>query len=187
MQNWLDRQLQRNILSYLQPIYPEQINDRNIATALFPDYAFTFDVKVDESLARAMDLEITAGDHLFLKIQKNLHYLNQSGLIDIKFNQTVSYKILNCSINNRGIDFLEDDGGLSAILHVVTVKLHADTIKALILAKIEADNSLNEEEKSSLKEALNTIGQTALTTITEKAIEAIPVAALFAVLQSFIS
>lgn len=36
-----------------------------------------------------------------------------------------------CSITEKGIDFLLDDGGLSAILKVQTVRLHNDTIVAL--------------------------------------------------------
>lgn len=40
-------------------------------------------------------------------------------------------------ITATGLDFIADDGGLSAILGVVTVKLHEDTIKELMIAKIE--------------------------------------------------
>ncbi len=36
-----------------------------------------------------------------------------------------------CFITEKGIDFLLDDGGLSAILKVQTVRLHNDTIVAL--------------------------------------------------------
>lgn len=35
------------------------------------------------------------------------------------------------TITAASLDFLEDDGGLSAILGIITVKLHADTIKGL--------------------------------------------------------
>lgn len=37
----------------------------------------------------------------------------------------------SCYITEKGIDFLLDDGGLSAILKVQTVRLHNDTITAL--------------------------------------------------------
>ena len=46
-----------------------------------------------------------------------------------------------------GIDFLTDDGGLSAILGVVTVKLHSDTIQALIAAKID-QAEISDSEKA---------------------------------------
>lgn len=40
-------------------------------------------------------------------------------------------------IRPTGLDFLADDGGLSAILGTVTIKLHDDTIKELIAQRIE--------------------------------------------------
>ena len=36
------------------------------------------------------------------------------------------------TITAQGLDFIEDDGGLSAILGVVTIKLHEDSLKALL-------------------------------------------------------
>jgi hypothetical protein len=42
------------------------------------------------------------------------------------------------AITAAGLDFLADDGGLSAILGVVTIKLHDDTIKNLIAMRIQA-------------------------------------------------
>lgn len=57
------------------------------------------------------------------------------------------------TITVKGIDFLEDDGGLAAILGVVTVRLHDDTIKSLIEAKIqEAD--LTPPDKKRYRDAL---------------------------------
>ena len=44
-------------------------------------------------------------------------------------------------ITAKGIDFLEDDGGLSAILGVVTVKLHADTLREMLAKKIDASSA----------------------------------------------
>ena len=44
-----------------------------------------------------------------------------------------------------------DDGGLSAILGVVTVKLHSDTIQALLNTKIDQAD-IPPEEKSKLKD-----------------------------------
>ncbi|ESX95877.1 hypothetical protein X755_20985 [Mesorhizobium sp. LNJC405B00] len=40
-----------------------------------------------------------------------------------------------------GMDFLADDGGLSAILGVVTIRLHEDTIKALLIDRIEKSDA----------------------------------------------
>ncbi|WNW46415.1 hypothetical protein RUU60_09245 [Escherichia coli] len=66
-------------------------------------------------------------------------YLEMHGLVRAPFikSQTLgegNRYIFNshaCYITERGIDFLLDDGGLSAILKVQTIRLHNDTIVAL--------------------------------------------------------
>ena len=183
MQDWLDRDLQRNILNYLKPMYPEKVNSKKIAKALFPDYSFTFQTARGVALAEALGETPQAEDLQFSQVEQNIYYLEQSGLVNLDIRRTNAYIQLDCSINNRGIDFIEDDGGLSAILGVVTIKLHADTIKALIQQKIEAAD-ITDSEKSALKSTVSKIGDAALAVLTEKAIEAVPIAYFFSVLKS---
>lgn len=66
-------------------------------------------------------------------------YLEMHGLVNAPFIKShpmgsgVHY-IFNadlCSITEKGIDFLLDDGGLGAILKVQTIRLHNDTLIAL--------------------------------------------------------
>ena len=129
----LDRGLQRQILEFLRARYPRGA-------------IVVRDLDVCEERAAA-----------------NLRYLEELGLcesgltigIDGHFSFGVS------TITAAGLDFLEDDGGLSAIRGVVTVRLHADTIRTLIDAKIEA-SSLPAEEKSRLRTALASISETSL-------------------------
>ncbi len=45
-------------------------------------------------------------------------------------------------ITAKSIDLLEDDGGVSAILGVVTAKLHEDTIRNLVLAEVKLQTRL---------------------------------------------
>ncbi|WP_027484701.1 hypothetical protein [Rhodanobacter sp. OR87] len=68
-----------------------------------------------------------------------LAYLADHGLVNCKLQTYLSGEMLPspATITARGIDFLADDGGLSAILGVVTIKLHEDTLKDLIAAKIQ--------------------------------------------------
>ncbi|UQI38830.1 hypothetical protein [Vreelandella venusta] len=75
---------------------------------------------------------------------------------------------INGVITARGIDFLEDDGGLSAILGTVTVKLHADTIRDLIDAKITESNTIPEQEKPALREALKGMKEEGLKQLTTR-------------------
>jgi hypothetical protein len=65
------------------------------------------------------------------------------------------------TINASGLDFLEDDGGLSAALGVVTIKVHADTVRDLLASKID-ETAIPAEEKSRLKSAIKGLSETAL-------------------------
>lgn len=56
-------------------------------------------------------------------------------------------------ITAKGVDFIRDDGGLSAILSVQTVKLHEDTLKELLSIALQ-QAKLPEPEKESIKEAV---------------------------------
>lgn len=49
-------------------------------------------------------------------------------------------------ITARGLDFLEDDGGLSAILNTVTVRFEADTLRALLSASLDQAQAGQEEK-----------------------------------------
>lgn len=80
------------------------------------------------------------------------------------------YPIHSATITARGIDFISDDGGLSAILGVVTVKLHEETIKALLLDKIDQAEG-DETVKASLKAKIKAMPSEALSTITQHALE----------------
>ena len=116
------------------------------------------------------------------KFNKNLLYLIEHQLIEIKKDvSTFETKNFLLSITHKGIDFLEQDGGLSAILNVVTIKLHTDTIRDLIDA-----SNMSENEKNTLKEALSQIKDIAIEKLTEKAIEQIPFGILLTSIKSAI-
>lgn len=68
-----------------------------------------------------------------------LYYLDEHGLANVNFSKAIGQPIprpISARLTAKGVDFLQDDGGLSAILGIVTIKLHDDTIKDLIEAKI---------------------------------------------------
>jgi hypothetical protein len=127
----LDRGLQRELLLAMQNVYPDVLRE----------YTTTA-----ESRAEA-----------------NLLYLEDHGLCDsgITSNLRGGFAFVGCRITARGLDFLADDGGLSAILGVVTVRLHADTIRDLLTAKIEVQ-PISPEEKSTLRRHLAALSETAL-------------------------
>ncbi|WP_052159145.1 hypothetical protein [Alcaligenes faecalis] len=113
----LDRELQRHILTTLARLTP-------LGTmSLLSDMGLE---DLDESV-----------------LQSNLTYLEDHGLLrsgfakqeylggDVRF-----IEVKATEITAKGQDFLLGDGGLSAILGVVTIRLHDDTIKELIQLKI---------------------------------------------------
>lgn len=84
------------------------------------------------------------------QLEATLRYLEEHGLIErvISRMPTGTSFDLGHRITANGMDFLEGDGGLSAVLGVVTIRLHDDTIKALIAQKIyEADLPQPEKQR----------------------------------------
>lgn len=74
-------------------------------------------------------------------------------------------------ITAKGLDFLQEDGGLTAILGVITVRLDAETIRDLIDDKVEASD-LSAEDKSRLKGWLSTAGTEGLKEATKRLVNA---------------
>jgi hypothetical protein len=87
----------------------------------------------------------------------NLWYLKEQGLVEGSLGMTITgaFYLDGTKITARGLDFLADDGGISAILGTVTVRLHADSIKDLLLARVES-SSAPARKKSWLKRQLDT-------------------------------
>ena len=85
----------------------------------------------------------------------NLWYLKEQGLIEgaLEMSLEQSFIFQGAKITAKGVDFLADDGGISAILGTVTVKLHADTIRDLLISRVENSNA-PPEKKSWLKNQL---------------------------------
>ena len=70
----------------------------------------------------------------------------------LRYIPTFSAPRSHCVIDvftGNGMDFLADDGGLSAVLDAVTVKLHENTLKKLIANRI-SESDLPASEKSQL-------------------------------------
>jgi hypothetical protein len=75
------------------------------------------------------------------------------------------------TITAAGLDFLEDDGGLTAVLGTVVVKLHADTIRELLQARVE-QASLPPAEKSALVKQIKGMPAAALNALATRAVQA---------------
>lgn len=87
------------------------------------------------------------------RLAASLAYLEEHGLvrhIQIEFGVHGTVFDNGYAITAAGLDFLADDGGLSAILGVVTIKLHDDTIKELIAQKVLASQLPEPDKKRFL-------------------------------------
>lgn len=115
------------------------------------------------------------GDETGRREAVNLHYLLEHGLIEgrPRFSSSGD-KSSNwpIRITHKGLDFLEDDGGLGAILGVITVKLHDDTVRDLLMARVDADTTKDETTKAKLKDVIRGLPADALSAVVKKAMEA---------------
>lgn len=132
----LDRTRQRRILETLAATYPKRVS---IQTLTQPS-------------EQADDLI------------PDLYYLQEHGLIEAGLKPIYGKFVWGAAhITAKGMDFLEDDGGLSAILGTVTVRFHADTLRALLVERI-AESDAPPEQKSRLARAIETASEESLKT-----------------------
>ncbi|WP_394650894.1 hypothetical protein [uncultured Acinetobacter sp.] len=128
----LDRQLQQKILKISSEFYP---------SAAYEDL---------EEIYSELD------DHV---LAANLKYLEQHGLIEegsVHVSLDGFFSFGSVTMTHYGMDFLADDGGLSAILGVVTIKFEAETLKALLENKIN-QSDLAPADKHKLIDGLRSL------------------------------
>jgi hypothetical protein len=99
------------------------------------------------------------------KFRANVIYLQQHGLISIEHdNSDDPFNLLErLKATHKGVDFMLDDGGVSAILNVHTIKVHRDTI--IVLEDLIAISNMSTEEKKMAKSAIAQLSSEALKSI----------------------
>jgi hypothetical protein len=102
----------------------------------------------------------------------NMYYLHEHGLVksDIKLNFATYILGALPRITNEGRDFLAGDGDLSAILGVVTIKLHDETIRHLISRKID-ESDLSPVDKRKWTDALQSLPADSIKHLTMKLLD----------------
>jgi hypothetical protein len=125
----LDRSLQKEILEVLAASYPGIVSIEKI----FPLF-----------------------DAVYLRI--NISYLAEHGLVVTKMEnyEDNSWSFYWAKITAKGLDFLAEDGGLGAILGVQTIRLHEDSIRQILIAKVEGSDA-DETVKAKLIEKLKSL------------------------------
>lgn len=136
----LDREYQLELLKMLSEVYPDELDHREFCR------------NMDEQTGRKYAANMTY-------LQE--HGLVNSGIIDHVFNPP--------RITARGMDFLADDGGLTAILGVTTIRFDDNTLRAIIEAKI--NNSPSIADKPTLIDRLRSLPADAIKHLTLKLLE----------------
>ena len=103
----------------------------------------------------------------------NLFYLEEHELIKAVGKRVdvfgVPPEILSAKITAKGIDFIENDGGIDAILKTITVKFNPEDIRKLLYDKIELAH-IPIEEKNSILQTIKNMPAEGLKLVTEKLI-----------------
>lgn len=114
------------------------------------------------------------------RLAANLKYLEGHDLIErgsLMVSTDNQFAFGYIQMTAKGMDFLADDGGLSSILNVVTVRFEADTLKAILENKINESN-LSPEDKNSMIDALRELPAESIkhlsTVLLDKGIESLP-------------
>ena len=74
------------------------------------------------------------------------------------------------TLTHHGVDFLANDGGLSAILSVITIKFETQTLKAILTTKIN-QSDLTPENKKSMIDALEELPAESIKHLTTKLLD----------------
>lgn len=163
----IDRTLQNHVLHFLKSHYDNFIEDR-----LIYDVCINGTELLDLNEQFVLFPKIKVDMETLKHLRENLIYLSAHGLLEQKGS---SYRI-----THKGIDFIEDDGGLSAILNVSTVKLHPSSVELLI--SVIDGSSLNPSDKQKMIDQLKSLPADAikqiLTELVNKGVSYLP--ALFA-------
>ena len=141
-----DRKRQRKILETLLKNYPERLpaDDWSAIYSMFEGHD-----QHSDYYANLLYLEE--------------HKLIKSGIT--KVSHSFKYSQSDIFITAKGIDFIRDDGGLSAILNVQTIKFHRDAV--IVLEDLIAISNMNEEQKEKAKSTLGEMSTEALKTVVQ--------------------
>lgn len=110
---------------------------------------------------------IKAFGELDSRFSVNIFYLMEHGLVKVGYTEPSPgrFHFISAKITAKGLDFLQDDGGLGAVLGIVTIQLHDETLKQLLIRKIE-DSADRDEVKSQFIAKVKSLPAEALQKIT---------------------
>lgn len=106
-----------------------------------------------------------------IALGREVQYLAGSGLISAatrEFDGVVHYAW--ATITPKGSDFINADGTIGADVHVLTIKLHEDTIRSLLIARVR-ESEADETVKGKLVDQLRALPAEAVSKLAERALD----------------
>lgn len=160
----LDREIQRALLEYLKSQYPKHVgaNEGKLFELSLPPE------KKGNPFVECVKSIFTDPE----KVMFHLVYLREHGLIEFG-RDAAGFAIRPevVRITARGIDFLAEDGGPSAILNAKNVKFDVENVRSLVEAGLLRTNVPEEKQgalKKAIMEAPGTVLQAAVSKMVEK-------------------
>lgn len=101
-------------------------------------------------------------------ILSNIHYLHEHKLINfdtVGYNTSTFDAMYWVKASAHGIDFTLQDGGLSAILNVTTIKFHREAV--VVLEDLIAISNLSDIDKEKAKSTLGELSTEALKAVVQ--------------------
>ena len=146
----LDRKLQLELLEKMSSSYPDYYD---------------------------LDGEYKHGSQEYKKVAANLYYLMQHNLVEprsiLSSSSTDGLKRLQFgapTINQNGMDFLANDGGLSAILSTITIKIDTEQFRQILQTRINESN-LPPDQKSQIISALQSLPSESIKLLSAKVLD----------------
>ncbi|WP_295851985.1 hypothetical protein [uncultured Xylophilus sp.] len=159
---FLDRDLQLRVLRYL--------------AAARPDGTYEFDQEI-EGVDDVIDDSSGPLDQNASLINTVI-YLAEHGLVRSGLNRqdyigggSRWYAADRTEITAKGLDFLAADGGLGAILGVVTVRLDAEQWAEHLASRVEKMEGVSHEERSSIAATIRKLPAKAIEKVSEKMLD----------------
>jgi hypothetical protein len=106
-------------------------------------------------------------------IELNCAYLEEHDLVRLNWvgSENSGRVVLSVLITATGMDYLANDGGLPAILNVLTVRLETDTVKEIFIERVRSANG-DRTAKDRLVEQIKTLSAEKLKEMTKTALSA---------------
>ncbi|WP_319761870.1 hypothetical protein [Maridesulfovibrio sp.] len=135
------------------------------ADQVYPQFLHIKDVV--EAVLNKDDADLTNDD--LDKLVYHFNYLKDNKFITMGSEMGTGGVPPFITITNLGIDFLTDDGGLSAKLKTITIKFDLDNLREIVAEGI-LKSGLPEEKEGIIRKAIKSAPETAIKEITTKLI-----------------